>query len=90
MRLKKNYFLGKVIFTLFLGLIFFLVSHLLIFTASSPTNINLEKSIQIALENNIGYKIAESTVDISQAQVKEAEGAKKNKYESARRLPSEE
>ena len=77
MRLKKNYFLGKVAFTLFLGLILFLVSHLLIFTASSPMNINLEKSIQIALENNIGYKIAESMVDVSQAQVKEAEGAKK-------------
>ncbi|HZK61215.1 MAG TPA: TolC family protein, partial [Anaerovoracaceae bacterium] len=43
----------------------------------SPMSLNLEKSIQIALESNIGYKITESTVDVSQAQVKEAEGAKK-------------
>jgi len=77
MRLKKGHFLGKIIFTLLLGLIFLLVSHLFIFAASSPMNLNLEKSIQIALENNIGYKITESMVDVSQAQVKEAEGAKK-------------
>jgi len=77
MRLKKNYFLGKVAFTLFFILIFLSASHLVIFTATSPMNLNLEASIQIALENNIGYKITESTVDVSQAQVKEAEGAKK-------------
>jgi len=77
MRLKKNYFLGKVAFTLFFILIFLSASHLVIFTATSPMNLNLEASIQIALENNIGYKIAGSMVDISQAQVKEAEGAKK-------------
>jgi hypothetical protein len=77
MRLKKEYFLGKIIFTLLWGLIFLSVSRLFIFAASSPMNLNLEKSIQIALENNIGYKITESMVDVSQAQVKEAEGAKK-------------
>ena len=77
MRLKKSHFLGRVIFSLLLGLIFSSVSHIVIFAVSSPMNLNLEESIQIALENNIGYKIAGSTVDISQAQVKEAEGAKK-------------
>jgi len=40
-------------------------------------NLNLEKSIQVALQNNMGYKIAESMVDVSQAQVEETEGAKK-------------
>ncbi len=77
MRLKKGHFLGKVIFTLLLGLVFLSLSHLFIFADSSSMNLNLEKSIQIALENNIGYKITESMVDASQAQVKEAEGAKK-------------
>ncbi len=77
MRLKKNYFLGRVAFTPLFTLIFLSVSYLVAFAATSPINLNLEESIQIALENNIGYKIAESTVDISQAQVKEAEGAKK-------------
>ncbi len=77
MRLKKGHFLGKVIFTLLLGLVFLLLSHLFIFADSSSMNLNLEKSIQIALENNIGYKITESMVDVSRAQVKEAEGAKK-------------
>ena len=77
MRLKKNYFLVRVIFTLLFGLIFSSVNHLVVFAASSPMNLNLEASIQIALENNIGYKIAKSMVDISQVQVKEAEGAKK-------------
>ena len=77
MRLKKSYFLGRVIFILLLGLIFLSVSHLFIFASSSPMNLNLEKSIQIALESNIGYKITESMVDVSQAQIKETEGAKK-------------
>jgi outer membrane protein len=77
MRLKKNYFLVRVIFTLLFGLIFSSVNHLVVFAASSSMNLNLEASIQIALENNIGYKIAKSMVDISQVQVKEAEGAKK-------------
>jgi len=77
MRLKKSYFLGRVIFILLLGLIFLSVSHLFIFASSSPLNLNLEKSIQIALESNIGYKITESMVDVSQAQIKETEGAKK-------------
>ncbi|MDD5015671.1 MAG: TolC family protein, partial [Atribacterota bacterium] len=66
-----------VIFALIFGLIFSMVSYLIVFATSSSMNLNLQESIQIALENNIGYKIAESTVDISQAQVKEAEGAKK-------------
>src|SRR4030066_955692 len=77
MRLKKSHFLGRVIFSLLLGLIFSLVNHIVIFAVSSPMNLNLEESIQIALENNIGYKITESTVGVSQAQVKEGEGAKK-------------
>jgi len=77
MRLKKGHFLGKVIFTFLLGLVFLSVSHLFIFATSSPMNLNLEKSIQIALENNIGYKITESMIDVSQAQIKETEGAKK-------------
>lgn len=77
MRLKKSHFLRRVIFSLLFGLIFSLINYLAIFAASSPMNLNLEKSIQIALESNIGYKIAESMVDVSQAQVKEAEGAKK-------------
>jgi len=77
MRLKKDYFSGKVIFTLLFGLIFSSVSYLVIFAAPSPMNLNLEESIQIALENNMGYKIAESTVDVSQAQIKEVKGTKK-------------
>ena len=77
MRLKKSYFLGRVIFTLLLGLLFLTLSHLFIFAASSPMSLNLEESIQIALENNMGYKITESMVDLSQAQIKETEGAKK-------------
>jgi outer membrane protein len=77
MKLKKSHFLRRVIFTLLFGLVFSLISPLVVFAASSPMNLNLEESIQIALENNIGYKIAESMVDVSQAQVKEAEGAKK-------------
>ena len=77
MRLKKSYFLDKFTFILLLGLVFLSLSHLPIFAESPSINLNLEKSIQIALENNIGYKIAESTVDVSQAQVEEAKGAKK-------------
>ena len=77
MRLKKGHFLGKVIFTFLLGLVFLSLSYLFIFAASSSMNLNLEKSIQIALENNIGYKITESMVDVSQAQIKEVEGVKK-------------
>jgi len=77
MRLKKSHFSGKAIFALLSGLIFLSISYLVIFAAPSPMNLNLEESIQIALENNIGYKIAESTVDVSQAQIKETEGAKK-------------
>jgi outer membrane protein TolC len=77
MRLKKGHFLGKVIFTFLLGLVFLSLSYLFIFADSSSMNLNLEKSIQIALENNIGYKITESMVDVSQAQIKEVEGAKK-------------
>ena len=77
MKFKKNDFLERIIFTLVLGLLFLSLSHLFIFASSSPLNLNLEESIQIALENNMGYKIAGSTVDVSQAQVKEAEGAKK-------------
>ncbi len=77
MRLKKGHFLGKVIFTFLLGLVFLSLSYSFIFAASSSMNLNLEKSIQIALENNIGYKITESMVDVSQAQIKEVEGAKK-------------
>lgn len=77
MRLKKGHFLGKVIFTFLLGLVFLSLSYLFIFADSSSMNLNLEKSIQIALENNIGYKITESMVDLSQAQIKEVEGAKK-------------
>jgi outer membrane protein len=77
MRFKKSHFLGRVIFTLLMGLLFLSVSHLFSFAASSSMNLNLEKSIQIALENNMGYKIAGSMVDVSQAQIKEAEGAKK-------------
>jgi len=77
MKFKKNHFLERIIFTLVLGLLFLSLSHLFIFASSSPLNLNLEESIQIALENNMGYKIAGSTVDVSQAQVKEAEGAKK-------------
>lgn len=77
MRLKKGHFLGKIIFTFLLGLVFLSLSYLFIFADSSSMNLNLEKSIQIALENNIGYKITESMVDVSQAQIKEVEGAKK-------------
>jgi outer membrane protein TolC len=77
MRLKKGHFLGKVIFTFLLGLVFLSLSYLFIFADSSSMNLNLEKSIQIALENNIGYKITESMVDVSQAQIKEVEGVKK-------------
>ena len=77
MRLIKVHFSGKIFFMLILGLIILLASQVFVFAASSPMKLNLEKSIQIALENNIGYKITESTVDISRAQVKEAEGAKK-------------
>jgi len=77
MKLKKGHFLGKVIFTFLLGLVFLSLSYLFIFADSSSMNLNLEKSIQIALENNIGYKITESMVDVSQAQIKEVEGAKK-------------
>ena len=77
MKYKKNHFTRKAIFALLLGLLFLSFNHLFIFAASSPMSLNLEKSIQIALENNIGYKITESMLDISQAQVKEAEGAKK-------------
>ena len=77
MRLKKNYFLGRVAFALLFISIFLPASHLVIFAATSPMNLNLEESIQIALENNIGYKIAESAVDVSQAQIEEVKGAKK-------------
>ena len=77
MRLKKDYFLGKFIFTFLLVLVFLSVNHLFIFATSSSMNLNLEKSIQVALENNMGYKITESMVDVSQAQIKETEGAKK-------------
>ena len=77
MRFKIINYLGKVFSVLLLGLLILSVSHSIVFAASSSLLLNLEKSIQIALENNIGYKITGSMVDVSQAQIDEAEGAKK-------------
>ena len=77
MRFKIIHYLGKVLSVLLLGLLILSVSHSIVFAASSSLILNLEKSIQIALENNIGYKITGSMVDVSQAQIDEAEGAKK-------------
>ena len=77
MRFKIINYLGKVLSVLLLGLLILSVSHSIVFAASSSLILNLEKSIQIALENNIGYKITGSMVDVSQAQIDEAEGAKK-------------
>ena len=77
MRFKIINYLGKVFSVLLLGLLILSVSHSIVFAASSSLLLNLEKSIQIALENNIDYKITGSMVDVSQAQIDEAEGAKK-------------
>src|SRR6056297_3346100 len=40
-------------------------------------DLNLDKCIEIALEKNLGYQISQSSVEVKEAQFKEAEGAKK-------------
>ena len=45
--------------------------------ASESLALNLNKCIQIALENNLGYRISQSSVDVKEAQIEEAEGSKK-------------
>jgi len=45
--------------------------------ASETLALNLDSCIQMALENNLGYKISQSSVEVKEAQVEEAEGAKK-------------
>lgn len=45
--------------------------------ASESLTLNLDKCIQIALEKNLGYQISQSSVDVKEAQIEEAEGARK-------------
>jgi len=47
--------------------------------ASESLTLNLDSCIQMALENNLGYKISQSSVELKEAQAEEAEGAKKIK-----------
>ncbi|MDD4362697.1 MAG: TolC family protein [Atribacterota bacterium] len=63
---------------LFAGAFFFFSGILsLTLLAADASDISLDECIQIALENNLGYQITKSTVDIKDEQVKEAEGASK-------------
>ncbi len=70
---KDRFFLFLVI--VFIGIMSqtFSVSAL----ASENLSLNLDKCIQMALENNLGYKITQSTVDVKEVKIEEAEGAKK-------------
>jgi len=45
--------------------------------ASQRLDLNLDRCIEIALEKNLGYKISQSSVELKEAQIEEAEGAKK-------------
>jgi len=45
--------------------------------ASQKLDLNLDRCIEIALEKNLGYQISQSSVEIKEAQLDEAEGAKK-------------
>ena len=45
--------------------------------ASETLTLDLNKSIELALENNLGYQISQTSAEIKEAQVEEAEGAKK-------------
>lgn len=45
--------------------------------ASDKLALDLNKCIEIALEKNLGYRISQSSVEVKEAQIEEAEGAKK-------------
>ncbi len=45
--------------------------------ASETLALNLNQCIELALEKNLGYLVSQSTVEVKEAQIEEAEGAKK-------------
>ncbi|MDD2353129.1 MAG: TolC family protein [Candidatus Caldatribacteriota bacterium] len=59
----------------FITFLFFLFS--ISSFASDKLALSLEECIQIALQENLGYKISQSSVEVKEAQIEEAEGAKK-------------
>jgi outer membrane protein len=73
--LKENRFVLLVSGIGLIGILFLSVSGIVF--ASDTLTLNLNKSIEIALENNLGYKISQSSVELKEAQIEEAEGAKK-------------
>jgi len=75
--MKIQHIFRKISFIFFLGLIMVFINTLTVFMAGVPMKLDLEKSIQIALENNIGYKVAASKITITESQIEEAEGSKK-------------
>jgi len=74
--LKKKYFSIFEFSLIGIIIIFFLLGTA-ISIASESLTLNLDKCIQIALENNLGYRISQSSVEVKDEQIKEAEGAKK-------------
>ena len=59
-----------------------LVASLLLFLSGTAypaesLSLNIEDCIELALQNNLSYQIAQSKVEIKEEQVQEAEGAKK-------------
>lgn len=58
-----------------------LVASLLLFLSGTAypaesLSLNIEDCIELALQNNLSYQIAQSKVEIKEEQVQEAEGAK--------------
>lgn len=45
--------------------------------ASETLALNLNQCIEMAMENNLGYRISKSSVEVKEAKIEEAEGAKK-------------
>jgi len=79
MEIKKVFKLDKSILWIFLifltGCLFFGTPKMIY--SSESLDLNLDKCIQLAIENNLGYKISQSKVELKEAKVEEVEGAKK-------------
>ena len=79
MKIEKVY---KVDILLYLFILLILTGCLVFFIpkiaySSESVSMNLDECINLALENNLGYQISQSTVDLKEAKIEEAEGSKK-------------
>jgi len=77
MKLIKKCFFYRQFYLIVIGIAIFLMNCSFAFSASSSLKINLDKCIQTALENNLGFKIAASAVDVTEVQIDEAKASKK-------------